>query len=189
MATYSCIIFYFLFPQVFSPIAYDSIPNFIGIVFLTTFVIPAISILFLRYTNRISSLQMSQREERFLPFLSITAFYGITTYLFISKIHVSDQLAVMMVVVTILVGLILLISIRYKISVHSAGMWGTFGIFAAFAIKYLTTGSIIYLIIIVLLAGVVSFSRLYLDKHSNDEVWSGAILGFVLCFCGIYFFA
>ncbi len=189
MATYSCILFYFLFPQVFSPIAFENIPNFIGIVFLTTFVIPALSIFFLKVTNRISSLEMSLREERFLPFFTITAFYGITTYLFVTKIHVSDQLAVMMFVVTTLVGLILLISTRYKISVHAAGIWGTFGIFSAFAIRYLTTASMLYLIILVLLAGIVSFSRLYLHKHTNDEVWSGAILGFTLCFSGIYFFA
>jgi len=189
MATYSCVLFYFLFPQVFSPIAFDAIPNFIGIVFLTTFIIPAISILFLKYTNRITSLDMTQREERVLPFISITAFYGITTYLFITKIHVSNQLAVIMLVVTILVGLILLISIRYKISVHAAGIWGTFGIFSAFAMRYLTTSSIAYLIVLVLLAGIVSFSRLYLKKHTYDEVWAGTLLGFIFCFSGIYLFA
>ena len=189
MATYSCILFYFLFPQVFSPIAFDAIPNFIGIVFLTTFIIPVISILFLKYTNRITSLEMSLREERVLPFISITAFYAITTYLFITKIHVSEQLAVIMLEVTVLVGLILLISIRYKISVHAAGIWGTFGIFSAFAMRYLTTSSIAYLIALVLLAGIVSFSRLYLRKHTDDEVWAGAILGFLLCFSGTYMFA
>ncbi|CAM9931404.1 unnamed protein product [Chrysoparadoxa australica] len=189
MATYSCILFYFLFPQIFSPIAFDAIPNFIGIVFLTTFVIPVISIFFLRFTNKLSSLEMSQKEERFLPFLSITSFYAISTYLFITKINVSEQLSVMMFVVTILIGIILLISIRYKISVHSAGIWGTFGLFAAFAIRFLNTSSIFYLIALVLLAGIVSFSRLYLKKHSNDEVWAGSILGFLVCFGGIYFFA
>ncbi len=189
MATYSCILFYFLFPQIFSPISFDAIPNFIGIVFLTTFVIPAISILFLKFTNKISSLDMSQREERFLPFLSITSFYGISTYLFINKIHVSDQLSVMMLVVTILIGLILLISIKYKVSVHAAGIWGTFGMFSAFGIRFLTISSISYLIVLVMLAGIVSFSRIYLEKHTNDEVWTGALLGFSICFGGIYLFA
>lgn len=189
MATYSCVLFYFLFPQIFSPIAFEAIPNFIGIVFLTTFVIPVISILFLKFTNKISSLEMSQKEERFLPFLTITSFYAISTYLFITKIHVSEQLSVMMFIVTSLIGIILLISNWYKISVHAAGIWGAFGIFSAFAIRFLTTSSIYYLIGLVLVAGIVSYSRLYLQKHSNDEVWSGAILGFIVCFGGIYFFA
>lgn len=189
MATYSCVLFYFLFPQIFSPIAFEAIPNFIGIVFLTTFVIPVISILFLKFTNKISSLEMSQKDERFLPFLTITSFYAISTYLFITKIHVSEQLSVMMFIVTSLIGIILLISNWYKISVHAAGIWGAFGIFSAFAIRFLTTSSIYYLIGLVLVAGIVSYSRLYLQKHSNDEVWSGAILGFIVCFGGIYFFA
>lgn len=189
MATYSCLVFYFIFPQVFSPIPYDEILGFIGVVFLTTFVIPAISIYFLKVTKRISSLELTRREERVLPFLTITGFYGITTYLLIKKIHISDQLSVMMFAVTILIGLILLISMRYKISVHAAGIWGTFGVFSAFAIKYLTTGSAFYLVGLVLVAGIVSYSRLYLEKHTSDEVWLGTILGFIVCFGAIYLFA
>ena len=189
MATYSCGILYFIFPQIFSPISSDAIFNFIGVVFLTTFIIPLISILFLRFTKKISNLELSNKEDRILPFLSITGFYVVSTYLFISKLHVSRPMSVMMIVVTLLVGLILLISIRYKISVHAAGVWGTFGLFSALSIKYLNISMIGYLMAIVCVAGITSYSRLYLEKHTPAEVWFGSFLGFILCFTGIYLFA
>lgn len=188
MATYCCVLMYLLIPEIYAPISYESIPYFIGVVFLTTSVVPTLSILFLRLTQRISSMEMTRLEERSLPFLSIGAFYGVTCYMFYSKMRVPQSLLVMMISVTILIFLIYLISLRFKISVHSSAIWGVAGIFSALAIKYLSTDFILPLSLIFLAAGATTMSRLSLGRHTPDESWSGVCLGFFFCFAAFFFF-
>ncbi|MEQ9303691.1 MAG: hypothetical protein RJQ14_07215, partial [Marinoscillum sp.] len=134
MATYSCILMYLLIPEIFSPISYESIPYFIGVVFLTTCIVPSLSILFLLLTQRVSNLAITQLEERSLPFLSIGTFYGVTTYMFYAKMRVPQSLLVLMISVTVLIFMIYLISFRFKISVHSSAVWGVAVLFSALSI-------------------------------------------------------
>lgn len=188
MATYTCLLFYWVIPEIYSPIPPQAIPYFILSVFVLTFLIPVISILFLRFTQRLSSLEMTRREERTLPFFFITAFYIITTYLFYSRMTLPRSLLVMMITVSALVSVIFLISLKFKISVHSAGIWGTAGIFSALSLKYLDTSSVLPLIIIFTLAGITTSSRLYLNRHTPVESWSGVGLGFISCFTGFLLF-
>ena len=188
MATYSCIILFLMLPEIYSPIRYESIPAFIGVVFLTTAVVPALSILFLKITQRVSNLEITRFEERSLPFLSIGTFYGVTTYMFYAKMRVPMPLLIMMIAVTVLIFLIYLISFKFKISVHSAGIWGVSGLFSALAIKYLNTSFIPILAIILISAGLTTMSRLYLGRHTPPESWSGILLGFTLCFTAFYYF-
>ncbi|MBE61367.1 MAG: hypothetical protein CMB89_03330 [Flammeovirgaceae bacterium] len=188
MATYSCLIMFLVIPELFAPIRYESIPYFIGVVFVTTCIVPAISILFLRFTQRVSSLEITKLEERSLPFLSIGTFYGVTTYMFYAKMNVPITLLVMMIAVTCMIFLIYLISFKFKISVHSSAIWGVSGLFSALAIKYLTTLNITAIAIIFFAAGLTTTSRLYLGRHTPQESWSGALLGFTLCFLTFYFF-
>lgn len=188
MATYCSISFYWIFPEIYSPIPYESIPLFIAAIFITTSVIPALSILFLLLTKRVSNLEITSMEERSLPFLSICLFYGITTYMFHTKMQVPHAFIVIMVVVTSLIFMVFLISFRLKISVHAAGIWGVAGIFSAFTMKYLSTAFIAPLAIIFIVAGLTSASRLYLNRHTPVESWSGTIIGFLFCFLGFYLF-
>lgn len=188
MATYMCMLLAALVPEAFSPIPEQGIPYFILSIFITTFGVPALSVLALRLTRRISSLAISKREERHFPFFSIALFYGTTTYLFYIRMSVPPSILVMMVLVTVLIALLLVISFWQKISVHAAAIWGVCGIFSCFAIKYLNSTFAPHTAILFVVAGLVSTSRLSLGRHTASEVWSGAMLGFVLCFVGFYFF-
>lgn len=189
MATYCSTWLFFVFPQIFSPIPQENIAYFILMVFLTTAVIPCMSILFFKYAQKISSLEMPEKGERGLPFFSITAFYALSAYLFRAKLHISYHLTLMMVVVTLLLVVILIITYRYKISVHAAGIWGATGLLVAISMKFLTVSVIYSLSLAILVAGLTTASRLYLNRHHPHEVWSGAFLGFTFCFTGFYLFA
>lgn len=188
MATYSCVLLYLFVPEIFIPFPFEAIPYFIISVFITTFIVPVISLLFLKLSKRISSLEMSKREERSFPFFSISAFYGVTTYLFYSRMNIPKPLLVMMISVTLLIFIIFLVTIKYKISVHSAGIWGVAGIFSSLALKYLSTSFILPLGLIFLAAGLTTTSRLYLGNHTPQESWSGIALGFIVCFTGVLVF-
>lgn len=189
MATYGCALFYWMLPEIYSPIPYKSIPMFIAVVFITTAVIPALSIAFLMFTKRVSNLDITRREERSLPFLTIGLFYGATTYMLYDKMNVPRPLLVMMIAVTALIMVIFLISIRFKMSVHSAGIWGVAGLFTAVAIRYLSVDMVGPLSLIFIAAGLTTMSRLALGRHTPNESWAGIILGYSLCFSAFWFFA
>lgn len=188
IATYTSMLLYLIFPSIFSPIPVQSIPYFIGAVFVTTFIIPAASILLMKLTNRISSLDLTNREERIIPFVSIALFYAITTYLFYVKMNLTATIMTVMIIATALIVTLTIISLAYKISVHAAGIWGICGITCSIYLKLLEQPELGVLAFIFLVAGITSTSRLYLNRHTPAEVWLGSFVGFFFCLFGTYYF-
>lgn len=188
LASYLMLVFYFYLPEIFNPVAVNSIPTLILATFITTFLIPVLSVAILKMTSRISSLELSTREERILPFISITMFYSAATYMFISKLMISPPLSIMMITSTALIFLLLLVTLKFKISIHSTAIWGICGLIAAISVKLSGLELIIPLIITVFSAGLVSSSRLHLNFHSPKEIWTGSFLGFFFCFTTLYIF-
>lgn len=155
-------------------------------VFMTTFLIPLLSIVMMKLTKNIVSFHMDSKEERVFPFSMISLFYMITTYLFYMKFEVDPALILALAVITIVVILLTSITFFLKISAHMAGIAGLMAIVMATALKdpshdylYLVLGSI-------LLTGSVGSARLYLNAHSPSEVLIGFLLGFTTCF-GTFF--
>lgn len=188
LTTYSFVLIYVFVPEMYSPVPAEAIPYFIGAVFVTTFIIPVISMLFMKLTQRISSLEMSTKEERLFPLFSIGAFYAITTYLFYTKMNLPKPLFVLMMGSTLLILFIFFISMQYRISIHTSAIWGMAGIFSALAIKYLNTSGFFLPCLIFLGAGISTTAGLYLDRHTPAESWSGAALGFSFCFFGFFLY-
>lgn len=186
MATYACLIFWWIFPGFFSPVNASAIPYLIFAIFTTTFLIPAGSILLMLHTRKITNLELSNKEERMLPFVTIAIFYGITTYLFYTKMPVSVGLLNLMTAISLLIGLIALISLFFKISVHATAIWGLCGILTIVVIRYLGIESILILILVFPAAGLTGMSRLYLGRHSPKEVWSGTLVGYLSCLTAAY---
>jgi len=187
MPTYSSVLFFLYVPDVFSPIPYETIPYFLGAILLTTGVVPAISILFLRLSRKISNLEVTNREERTLPFISILLFYAITTYMFKTQLNVPSFFVTTMVIITVLILIIAIISLFFKISVHSAAIWGVLGILVAYNVKFPAPNLVVPISILCVLAGVTTSSRISLNLHTEQESWFGVILGFFICFLGFYF--
>jgi hypothetical protein len=188
MATYALLIFYLYLPEIFSPVALRSIPTVILATFLTTCIIPVISILILKMTSRVTSLELSNREERILPFFTITLFYGAATYMYFTKLHLNPPLTSMMVVVTALIAILLLITLKFKVSIHAAAAWGTVGLLVALGLKVMGDKLIIPITVFMIISGAVSTSRLWLGSHRPVEIWVGSLIGFGFCFAGVYLF-
>ena len=188
LSSYLMVIFYFYLPEIFNPVGINSIPTLILATFITTFLIPVLSVAILKMTSRVSSLELTKREERILPFISITMFYGAATYMFISKLMIVPPLSIMMITSTALIFLLLLITLKFKISIHATAIWGICGLMAALSVKLSGLELIIPLVITAFSAGLVSSSRLHLNFHSPKEIWVGSFLGFFFCFTCIYIF-
>ena len=140
-----------------------------------TLLFPLLSILYLLFTKRIKSLQIEEKEERILPIL-ITIIWMLIGYYFLANI-----LDYAPIIKTIYLGMIatlfttLLITKYWKISLHMAAIGGCFGVFLS--IQSIYGGIINYVILILMLSGLLGYSRAILKAHNMQQIYSGFCLG------------
>lgn len=187
MPTLLLLILLFFLPQSLQPVYGRIALMIILLVFITTFIIPALSILGLRSTMTISSMKLRNRSERVIPFTFITIFYGITTYLFHSKIEINDLILSIFIGASFLVAVLTIITIFFKISVHAAGAGCMVGFLLSIALIFPEHNLMWALVTVVLLSGIIMSARLYLDAHTPVEVYSGFTLGLFISFFSLYF--
>ncbi|MBR9997412.1 MAG: PA-phosphatase [Cyclobacteriaceae bacterium] len=189
MPTYLFIIIILYLPDALQPMSVKVMLYVLLLIFITTFMIPLFSLLGLRTALNISSLHLEKRKERILPFSFITLFYGLTTYLFHTKIEVNDFLLSILLGATVVVGIVTIVTVFYKISVHAAGVGCMLGSMLAMIYRFPTHHLLWQFCMITLLAGIILSARLSLKAHTNSEVYAGFGLGFAACFLSVYLLA
>lgn len=160
-----------------------------SLVFLTTCLIPVLTVLMFRATKVIKDIQMTDRKDRYIPFVFISIFYVIITYLFHKQLPITPELSIIMITITFVVVLTNLVTFFWKISAHSAGVAGLVGFILILASENAGANSLLVpLLISVLLTGIVMWARLYLNAHKPMEVLVGGAVGFIICYSSIYLF-
>lgn len=146
-----------------------------AIVFLASFVLPALIMFILVKMGTIKSIQMENRHERVLP-LFLTAIFFYSTYYLLKQGPHFALFNIFMLGATLLVIISLLINYMTKISIHMVAQGGILGAFTGFAITLNQNYSwlIMWLIII---AGLTGFARLKLKAHTEAQVYGGFGLG------------
>jgi membrane-associated phospholipid phosphatase len=187
MPSYLFVIVMLYLPDALQPMSQKVMLYILLLIFITTFMIPLFSMLGLRTALTISSLQLEKRRERILPFAFITLFYGLTTYLFHTKIEVNDFLLSIFLGATATVALITAITVFFKISVHAASAGCLIGSMLAMIYRFPINELLWPFSIMIVLAGAILSARLYLNAHNSTQVYSGFGLGFITCFLSIYF--
>lgn len=182
--TYTFAALYYLTPHLVMPLSVMTLP----FLFISTFVIPGISLSILRVSGSITSLKLEKREERLTPFVFITLFFGMTSYMFIIKIGVNDLVAIIFASTTLLILFLTLITVFFKISIHAAGMSGFLGYLLCIAIKFPEFSLVYPIMTLIILSGLVMSARLYLNAHSPKEILAGFISGLVVSFNALYWF-
>ena len=140
-----------------------------------TLLFPLLSILFLLFTKRIKSLQIEEKEERILPIL-FTIIWMLIGYYFLGNIleyaPIVNSIYLGMIAT---LGITLLITKYWKISLHMAAIGGCFGVFLN--LQYIYGGVINYVIFILILSGLLGYSRAILKAHNMRQIYSGFLLG------------
>ena len=155
------------------------------IVFLTSFVLPALFMLILLKMGTIKSLQMETKQERVLPlFLTAAFFYG--TYFLLKQGPHYALFNIFMLGATLLVIISLLVNYLTKISIHMVAQGGLIGAFIGFSISY-NQNHIPLICLIAIVAGLTGFARLKLKAHSEAQIYSGFGLG-VLVMLSLFLF-
>jgi hypothetical protein len=184
--TYSFSLCMLVYPDGMKPIPPSFYSNFLILIFLITFVLPLLLMGILRTLGLIGSYHIPERKERVLPFLVITLLYVSITFMFYkqSKIHPGENFMKLMILIDLLVLVSTVITVFFKVSIHSLSVWGVIGILIP--LNKIAEGQGLFLstVIIVALAGIIMSSRLYLQAHSLREVLWGSITGLAVGLTG-----
>ncbi|MCX8492534.1 MAG: hypothetical protein ORN54_15865 [Cyclobacteriaceae bacterium] len=157
----------------------------IGLIFVFTFVLPAVNIFMLRAFGNIQSLTLPSRQERILPFVFISLLYVLVTFLFYFKLPFSANFNKLLVIISALAVVSLVITFFYKISIHSVAMCGGIGILLPLNQVTEQMSLLWPTAFTILAAGLVMSSRLVLDAHAPHEVMYGGVVGFIVGFFGM----
>jgi hypothetical protein len=157
-----------------------------------SFMFPMISILLMKALGLIQTIEMKDKKERIGP-LIVTGLFYMWLYVNVrNNSNIPDALSFFILGSTISVFMALMINSFTKISLHTIAMGGlTAGIM--FIIFNWTYGTIdipfpwlnfqlrisdrLVAMIVVILAGAVGSSRLYLKAHKEDEIYGGYLVG------------
>lgn len=161
--------------------------NFIYLIlFLSTIVMPLLSIFFLIKKGLVSSLEMNGYKERVLPLIVTTTWMCYGYYKLEGALAFTPLLKRELLCAIIIVFLAALISKFWKISLHMLGVGGCVGVL--FSLNILFGGLVYETIASVFLAGVLGFARLRLKAHNNTQVYVGFLTGFSIECGGLLIF-
>ena len=185
MPTFLVILLQKFVPGILEPLGARMTLYLLLLIFITTFLIPVLSLLGLRGTRSISRFKMENRKDRLLPFTFITVFYFITAYLFKVKLELNPVFQIMLIGISCIVLTVTVITFFWKISIHAAGAGGLAGFLLA--LSYLYPDQRIYLPFagILMLSGIILSSRLKLNTHSPIEVYGGFMVGMLISFTSL----
>lgn len=147
------------------------------VVFISTCVLPAISI-FMLSLNPKFDLNMEKNTDRVLSlFLSCISYY--LGYQLLKSLPVFPIYNVLLIGAVLVQIALIPISMRWKISAHAAAIGGLVGGVLGLSFR-LQENPVLLLSLIIGAAGLVCTSRLILEKHTQSQVYAGFLLGFLI---------
>jgi len=148
------------------------------LVFVLTFVLPALVTAGMWLLKLIDSMEMRRRQERIFPMIAIAIFFYIAFYV-LTQLSVFQQATLFMLGSTILVLLGLGFNYFYKISQHMIAWGGLTGALIALGLLlYIPLYS--WLFGVILISGITGYARLKVASHSPFEIYSGYLLGILV---------
>lgn len=156
------------------------------VVVLVNTVAPAISLFLLYRRGILSDLDIRNRNERKIPFLIVLAYFVMTYFLLRSSpaMYIPLVYLDMWMGLMVSIALALLVTRRFKISMHMLAQGGTLGI--VMGVQALQAWPIWELnAILLVLSGWVGYARIALRVHRHIEVYTGFLLGFVVCYLSL----
>ncbi len=162
------------------PFSFRAKEQLMILIFLSTCLLPLITMLLLHVFNLIPSLYLPDRRSRPAPFLLMSLLYSLATYYFYFHFKVSTMISLILLIVTIALFLLTLISLFYKMSAHAVAVGGAVGILCGFQVQNPNYMLFYPVLIGFVLAGFVLSARLRLRAHRPDEILSGFSLAWLL---------
>lgn len=154
------------------------------IVFISTFVLPLVMLSVFLLRKVIKSLEMTQTQERVIPFM-VTAVFYFFSYYTLHKLSAPGFISAYILGASVIVLLIAVISIWWKISAHMAGIGGMVGMILALSDVYSVYNPFFFMEAIVI-AGFIGSARLYLKAHDLKQTALGFVMGTAVMMSVLY---
>ncbi len=148
-----------------------------GLMVSSTIALPLLILFIYFKSNFISSMQMEEKSDRNLPYLIMLVTYTIIYLLFL-KVSLPDVFHRYLLGNIIICLIVILINLRFKISIHTIGIGGLTGALIGISSRLMINLNII-IFLLILLSGIIGFSRLRLNAHKPSEVYSGFLLSLI----------
>ena len=146
-------------------------------VLISTCLLPLSFLPLFLYQKLIKSISMDSNRERIVPFIVVSIMY-IMTYFLLKRMGVPTQINNLILGGSFTIFLLALISVKWKISAHMAGVGALLG--ALFIFSFQTqTSFLVYLILTIFISGLLGTSRIKLNKHTARQIYVGFAVGLV----------
>ena len=155
------------------------------VVVLYAVLIPLLALGVLRSLGRISDFKVDNRRERILPLLIGAVCYVLCAITF-AKIPSAIFLRKFMVAAACCEVMCLVVSLRWKISLHLTGMGALVALLVVMNIVGVGN-MLIPLMATILCAGALASARLYLGCHNGAQVLAGFCGGFAVALLAVLF--
>jgi hypothetical protein len=152
----------------------------IALVFLITAAFPVVVMLGMYRFGLVQTISMDRKEERLYPYMATAIFFFIAYYL-IYQINLSPVYYYCLLGASILAVLTLLINIIWKISAHTISVGAVLGAFVGLQMV-LHLDFIWYIAASIIIGGAVGYARLRIGSHTQTQVYSGYVLGFIVMY-------
>ncbi len=156
------------------------------LVFVTTFLFPAISLLFLLWQKLITNVEIEDNKERLLPIIISLGFYYMGYYI-LGINNVSGLLRAFYLSAIISISISFFINIFWKISAHMIGIGGLAGLILA--ISFIQSLNLLLVFIFtILLAGIIGSARIKLKAHNSLQIIAGFYLGMITVIATLFLY-
>ena len=155
----------------------------LGVVYLFTVFMPALGLYFYRRIHGLSALQLRIRHRRAWPYIiSLVCYFCCLRLMQVMRL---PMFMGAIIASSLLIHCVcLVVNMRWKISMHSAGAGGIIGSLMAYA-SIFGFNPVWWLCGAILLDGLVMTSRMLLRQHTLGQVLGGSAVGIVCGYFGI----
>ncbi len=168
----------------FSVLPWNLMRYMLLVVFLSTCILPVISI-FMLSLNPKFNLSMEKNTDRVLSLLlSCVSYY--LGYQILKRLPVFPVYNVLLIGAVLVQIALVPISMRWKISTHAAAIGGLIGGVLGLSFR-LQENPEFLLLLLILVAGLIGTSRLILLKHTQSQIYAGFLVGFLVLISVITF--
>ena len=157
------------------------------IILINNVILPLSLIPYFRYRNIITSWSIEDRKERIIPLLATSFFYSVSAYIAFRYNILPPFIKAFILSAAFLATSMTIITLWWKISIHSAGSGALLSLVIILSVK-MSVPLTWFLLPVILATGLVLSSRLWLNSHNPEEVWSGLLLGSICTSLFLLFF-
>lgn len=138
----------------------------------------------LKWLGLIENYRLMHKQDRVFPVLA-TIVGAFIVFYFSRNLPYSNIVRQFYLIMVIMLSGFMIVTIRWKISMHMMAIGALCGFVFILGMKYL--GEVINLLpILILASGILASSRLYLKRHTPAQVYVGYIYGATAVVCILY---